>query len=267
VRLGDIAKVRRGYTTGCNEFFYFDDAKIKEWGIEEEFLVPVIKSPRECKSIIIDPDDLNLKLFKCNLAKKDLKGTNALEYIKWGESQSFHIRPSTRSRPRWWGLSSSHTGKIAWSMIQANRHSVHYNPYAVELDHNFFEILANPEHEDFIGSYAFSVFGILFKEMFGRQYGGGSGPIKTDGIDIQQLLFINPNRISTDSLKAASQALRQISTISLYNVTDLKEKKPTQVLDNIIFDILGLTQDERDTVYEAVVELVRNRLEKDRSIK
>jgi hypothetical protein len=36
-------------------------------------------------------------------------------------------------------------------------------------------------------------------------------------------------------------------------------------LDNIIFDALGLTQGERDAVYEAVIELVRQRLEKERA--
>jgi len=266
VRLGDIAEVRFGIKTGCNEFFYLDDEKIKEWGIEEEFLKPVIKSPRECRTIVIDPDVLPNKLFMCHKTKKQLKDTNALEYIKWGESKGFHKRPSTRSRPRWWSLNSSHTGKIAWAMIHAARHSVHYNPYAVELDHNFFEILSSPEQEDFIGLYAFSVFGILFKEMFGRQYGGGSGPIKTDGIDIQQLLFINPNCIGTDSLKAANQALKQIPMIHLYNVVDLLEAQPTYVIDSIVFDIIGLTKGERDAVYGAVVELVKNRLEKARSI-
>ena len=47
VRLGDIAKVRFGIKTGANEFFYLDDEQIQEWGIETEFLKPVIKSPRE----------------------------------------------------------------------------------------------------------------------------------------------------------------------------------------------------------------------------
>jgi hypothetical protein len=70
VRLGDIAEVRRGFTTGCNQFFYLDDVKIKEWGIEEEFLKPVIKSPRECKTIIIDPNVLPNKLFMCHKTKK-----------------------------------------------------------------------------------------------------------------------------------------------------------------------------------------------------
>ena len=37
-------------------------------------------------------------------------------------------------------------------------------------------------------------------------------------------------------------------------------------IDNIIFDILGLTQGERDGVYEAVRELVTNRLQKAKSV-
>jgi len=39
-----------------------------------------------------------------------------------------------------------------------------------------------------------------------------------------------------------------------------------KALDGIIFDILGLTEDERNEVYWAVCELVKNRLEKARSI-
>ena len=38
-------------------------------------------------------------------------------------------------------------------------------------------------------------------------------------------------------------------------------------LDDIIFDVLGLTQGERDAVYEAVVNLVEARLKKARSLR
>ena len=38
-------------------------------------------------------------------------------------------------------------------------------------------------------------------------------------------------------------------------------------LDSIVFDALGLTQCERDAVYEAVVKLVEKRLGKASSIK
>ena len=104
VRLGDIAEVRRGFTTGANEFFYLDADRIQEWGIESEYLKPVIKSPRECKSIRIDPSQLQFKLFMCGQDKSALTGTAALEYIKWGETQGFHQRPSCRSRSRWYDL-------------------------------------------------------------------------------------------------------------------------------------------------------------------
>jgi len=110
VRLGDIADVRFGIKTGANEFFYVEDVtdrigfrqitiknlgnfdslkEIKEadlrickntktgdyWLIEEEFLKPVIKSPRECKSILIKPEDLKYKVFMCHKSKQELKDT------------------------------------------------------------------------------------------------------------------------------------------------------------------------------------------------
>jgi hypothetical protein len=51
----------------------------------------------------------------------------------------------------------------------------------------------------------------------------------------------------------------------------IREQKPNplpdrKALDNIVFDVLGLTEDERNEVYWAVCELVKNRLEKARSV-
>jgi hypothetical protein len=39
-----------------------------------------------------------------------------------------------------------------------------------------------------------------------------------------------------------------------------------KALDGIVFDILGLTEDETNKVYYAVCELVKNQLEKARSL-
>ncbi|MEO0139193.1 MAG: DNA methyltransferase, partial [candidate division WOR-3 bacterium] len=126
VRLGDIAEVRRGFTTGANEFFYLKpvgksvkevveiaeknpDALIRvkngagwEGEIEAEFLKPVIKSPRELKTIIVRLEDLNHLVFMCHKSEKELKGTRAWEYIKWGEGQGFHKRPTCKGRVKWW---------------------------------------------------------------------------------------------------------------------------------------------------------------------
>jgi len=50
-----------------------------------------------------------------------------------------------------------------------------------------------------------------------------------------------------------------------------REQKPNllpdrKAFDDIVFDILGLTEDERNEVYWTVCELVKHRLEKARSV-
>ena len=51
----------------------------------------------------------------------------------------------------------------------------------------------------------------------------------------------------------------------------IREQKPNpllgrKVIDDIVFDIPGLTEDERKEIYWSVRELVKNRLEKVRSV-
>ena len=84
IKLGDVAKIKFGVKTGADEFFYIP--KSNPFKIEKEFLKPVIKSPRECKSILIDPDKLKYWIFMCPYEKHQIQGTNALKYIEMGES-------------------------------------------------------------------------------------------------------------------------------------------------------------------------------------
>ena len=122
VPLKKIADVRRGFTTGINEFFYLTEEEIKRRGIEREFWmhkegkkwVPnyVIKSPRECKSIVVKPEDLKYRILMIHKDKKDLKGTRILKYIKEGERKGFHKRPTCACRKRWYDLGERNPASI-----------------------------------------------------------------------------------------------------------------------------------------------------------
>ncbi|MFA4798539.1 HsdM family class I SAM-dependent methyltransferase [Pyrococcus kukulkanii] len=108
VKLKDVAKVRRGFTTGANWFFYVEDVtdeiddkkfattvknkltirdieeakaeglrvvrngKNELWLIEEELLKPVIKSPREIRKYYVDETEVKYKVFLVP-KKKDKK--------------------------------------------------------------------------------------------------------------------------------------------------------------------------------------------------
>lgn len=302
VRLGEIAEVRRGFTTGANDFFYLEPLgpgsrpgllRVRngagwEGEIEEEFLKPVIKSPRECRTIVIKPEDLKYRIFMCHKSKEELEGTKALEYIEWGERQEYYRRSTLRSRRRWWDLGSSHNNTIAWAMIHAERHNVHYNPYGVELDHNFFEILSNIKLlSDSLAAVCISTLLIMVKELFGRQYGGGSGPIKNEGIDLAGFICINPSIFTSSQRKRLIYALKEIANREVKSVfEELGWTKPTsyhnnvpqtqmllekplpdrKALDDIVFDALGLSEEERKEVYRAVCQLVWERISKARSV-
>ena len=91
VRLGDTAKVRRGVTTGANDFFLLNNETIERWGIELEFRRPIMTSPQESRRIAINPSYLPYQLFICHADKEYMVGTAALEYITWGEAQGYHL--------------------------------------------------------------------------------------------------------------------------------------------------------------------------------
>ncbi|MDE0683987.1 MAG: Eco57I restriction-modification methylase domain-containing protein [Candidatus Poribacteria bacterium] len=268
VRLGDVADVRRGFTTGANEFFYLDTERILEWGIEAEFLKSVIKSPRECKSIRVDPRQLQFKLFMCHVEKSALAGTAALDYIEWGESQGYHQRPSCRGRTRWWDLGKQPA--FDWLILRfrdkRNWTPINEKPSLLAGDVVFIATLHNRDTIQSANAVANSTLGVLVSEIYGR-VNLGDGLLTTYGPDILNFDFISPDWIDAQSGESLHRAFEPMKQRPVLSIFDEIHQSDRHALDAIIFDALGLTQGERNGVYEAVVNLVESRLRKARSLK
>ena len=258
VRLGDIAEVRFGIKTGANEFFYLDDDRIREWGIEEEYLKPVIKSPRECRRILIDPADLKYKIFMCHKDKKDLGGTAALDYIKWGESQGFDERPSCAGRPRWWDLGIRRLPPII-SPSSISELPRTFANQGVFIDKRLYEIYPKDKVEPvLLATNAITC--SLFLEL-GSRTGLGEGLLDLTVYELADcLVFVPPE---SNNIQRVIEKNRFRDFLPLRQEIQNENRKE---LDNIVFDALGLTQGERDAVYEAVIQLVEARLKKANSV-
>ena len=256
VCLGDVAEVRRGFTTGANEFFYLDAERIQTWEIESEYLKPVIKSPRECKSIRVDPRQLQFNLFMCYVDKVALAGTAALKYIEWGESQGYHRRPSCRVRTRWWDLGKREIPVLAFNYLISSTARTLYAREGCYTSDNFQEV-----HTDLdltlplCASLNSSLFQLMVN-MAGRSNFGG-GLLKIQTYEVSELLCLDPKIFAFEN--------ETIFTSTAWEMLDPTDDR--RALDAIIFDALNLTQGERDGVYEAVVNLVESRLRKARSLK
>jgi hypothetical protein len=200
-----------------------------------------------------------------------------LSHIRHGEREGYNKRPTCSSRGKWFELERRDPWPILHPMIHNERQTVLYNKYGVQVDHNLFEI--NPKNEeDLLGLLGFllSTVGMLFKE-FGGRTNLGQGALKTEGIDIEKLLV--PRRFLKNDLNALERFFQENVAMEIKSIFDEVGSEPEEIslgkikpgrrkLDKIIMgDILGLTEDEQIEVYKAVIDLVRSRLDRARSVK
>jgi len=328
VPLKEVAEVRRGFTTGANEFFYLTEEEIQKWGIEREFWmhplkrdeeapVPehvwkdrggeyfkasqyaermrledvlrddgyvywapnyVIKSPRECRSILIDPKSLKYRVLLIHKDKSELRGTNVLKYIEWGESQGFHLRPTCKSRKRWYEL-----GKVDYPLIWRSTYNesfgVFLNEARIVIDKVMYGILpAKKDDAKIILAFLNSSLIPLFAEMFGTVQ-LGQGALFTAVYEITAIPVIDTQKIPKDKRQKLEDLVEKLSNRLIRNVFDeigadlpeevsLEKIKPDRrELDKVIMgEILGLTEQEQLEAYRAVIDLVKSRIEKAESV-
>ena len=255
MRLGLIADIRRGFTTGANEFFYLDGDAIRRWGIEARFLKPVIKSPRESKKIALDGTNLAYRIFFCHSDKAELAGTGALEYIIWGEKSGYNRRPSCCGRARWWEARLE-AGNSVFVKEANDSSAVYYNPDGYPVDCRLY--CADLPLTTLV--FLNSAVAAMMYEVYNRA-GLGEGA---------RSLMVNDYAM----VPALSEGIAERAAKALIRaIADLPPRKLTsQVtaawaeLDTCIFDILNLSKGERDAVYEAVINLVEARLKKAESV-
>ena len=261
VRLGEVAEVKRGFTTGANKFFYLNDQRIQEWGIEDEFLTPVIKSPQECNSILIDPSQLKFKLFMCGADRTDLAGTAALEYIEWGESEGFDQRPSCRGRARWYDLGKWDYPDMLWSDAYNDRFGCFENVGDYFGDKRFFLIKFKKENLVTRAYLNSTIIPVLIETEGITNL--GEGVIYTNVYWLKTLPILEESCVENE----IRQCYETMKTREILPIFDEIQQPDRRALDAIIFDALDLTQGEQEEMYEAVIHLVETRLQKASSLR
>ena len=192
----------------------------------------------------------------CHADKAALAGTAALDYIKWGELQGFHQRPSCRSRTRWWDLGKREIPPLAFNYLISSTARTLYAPDGCYTSDNFQEVHTGPDLTlPLCASLNSSLFQLMVN-MAGRSNFGG-GLLKIQTYEVSELLCLDPKTFAFED--------KAIFRSTAWEMLEPSEDR--RALDTIVFDALDLTQGERDGIYEAVVKLVESRLRKARSLK
>lgn len=274
--LGSLVKMRRGYTTGANEFFYLKVSRrtlstshcLTEMGevfeIENKFLSPVIRNTRECVNYALCPDDASLMLFVCSERQETLKGTKAGRFISWGESMGVNMRPTCRPRERWWDLGEREPWPVWWIIAHNERDGAFLNSDLLCGD-NFFEIAPiNYLSVAYLFAILCSSWVVIQRELLGRG-GFGGGLLKTQGPDVRRIMIPNPKKLAPKDvveIEKAGKKLYRLKPTSIYSAWETPERAE---LDITVMRCLGLDKDSARKVYDEAQKLVKTRQDRSKS--
>ncbi|WP_297211605.1 MULTISPECIES: Eco57I restriction-modification methylase domain-containing protein [Thermodesulfovibrio] len=232
VRLGDIAEVKAGMITGNNAKYY----KRKTENYDSKQFSPVFKSPREVNKIFLTVSD-------------------AISVIK------IHNVPYEIRR-----------APLLWVDLRGNKHICHYNHDNIPFEHNFYGIYGEKINNESLCLLLNSTLTWFLIEIIGRK-GLGGGAIRLVKIDLLKLpCLYNPYIFFKEHYGLITRPIQSIFTELGFDPNKpIREQEPNplpdrKALDDIVFDALVLTEEERKEVYWSVAELVKKRLEKARSV-
>jgi hypothetical protein len=269
-------------TGGADGFFILTDVKKSAHGIyqiqnnssdtrfdgeiESEYLVPLIKDyTKNNKSIEIKGYDAYC------LVIKDPPSSRLKKYIKWGEEQGYHQRSVTKNQRPWYKPTNQmiSSAKILVPRSFGESFVIYYNPKNY-LSLRFYRLhLQHGNIKELIG-FLNSTLIAFFLETLGNK-ALGLGVLDFFMADFLKMKI--PIVLNKDIGKAFDK-INEREINDIYSECGIPSEGQGQInplsdrknLDNIIFDTLNLTQGERDAVYEAVINLVNQRLNKAKSV-
>jgi hypothetical protein len=285
-------KVDTGLYSGINDFFYLNEEQVKKWKIETDYLIPLIKSPQDVKCISLNKYINKKFVFICNESKNSLKSkdhNNALKYIEWGERQETKEKGKVKAgipwpevptvvnrKPGWWSISNVEFTNC-FMLYGYNDRFIHpYSEKKALSDRRFHMIKLKKEvNPKYFSLLLNSTFTALFIEIYGRS-NLGQGALDLATMDANKIPMVSLQKLNFSKYNINKFFTREVKSIfeelGIDPTKPIREQEPKPLpdraeLDNIIFDELGLTKEERKEVYWAVCELVQQRLNKATSLK
>lgn len=304
VPLKQLAEIKYGIKTGANEFFILEDhtkaefektlqvalnnvenfktiKQVKEaglklmlnglnelWLIEEEFLEPILTSPKDVDTYVVGAKKVPNKFVLTHETKKSLRDDfpYLFSYIKHGERQKINQRSTCSSRKIWYDLGEHRMPDMSFSyMINDFGKTYLGKVYAID---NFQNVYASRKNKKTIFYFLNSTIFWLFQQITMRtNFGDGVGKIQS--YEFANMLMPNTDlehlEIDLGETKNYKEELGELTSLKTVNPERLK-------LDNAILEAIGFTnKKERESVlfelYKATFSLIDNRLRKAQSLK
>jgi len=231
-RLNDFSDVYRGLLTGCEQYFILSKDDVKEWKIESEFLKPCVPPGEKIKGVVLEKSEVNQFFFDVQKYLPELRGTNALKYIQYGESlkadpkarrkKSIPIPEiqTLKSRKNWYSIPKMEKPSIIYPMWFRYKFRTYLNETGAYGNNFYYHIRIEKKYEKCLAAILNSTLIQFLLELYGRQY---SGVLHLMVYELQDLPVLNPKLLTTDQVKKLTMLFDQLNIV-IKNRMDNEEK-------------------------------------------
>jgi hypothetical protein len=254
-----------GIKSGANDFYFPDGQKIDEYDIGDEYLHPLVKSPRNLNERIIAPDRLERKLLKVNNPDKSSLSKGLQKFIEWGEDQEYPSRRTIQGRNPWYDIGSDiKKSQIVWQRTHYTKHAVYYSDEPVYATDRFYGIDIDQDmyHPKVFAALLNSSLYALIKILYSSEMSGRS--IDTAVYELESFPIPEPEVISNDEEKTLIEAFEELDQHEPEAVYDEFDLEARCKLDEVVFDILDANEEEQEEVYQSVERLIKQIRNRDR---
>lgn len=256
--LAEWVTVQRGYTTGANDFFYPDRKQVERWSIEPEFRRPLLKSLRGVRRLRLSAEDCRHEVLAIP-GDADLTGTAVAEYIRWAESQGIAQRPTCVGRRPWYALPEQPDAALVLAKGVWQRHFAPAVGGGIVVDQQIYRVeLADGIMPNEAAALLNSAWFALACELGGR-VNLGEGVLWLAAYELAKILLPDPRTLDAATRHELLSCFEALAALPVVDTAEALERPQQRVLDDMVFDLVGLPPAERDAARTALLDCLSGR--------
>ena len=256
----------RGTRTGWDEMHIISNDENKSLKIEKEFLLPILKTSQELKTIAYS-NKSEYNLLVCNENEKVLKAKyqNAYKHIKKFEIATNKTGVSlpevlkTR-KPFWYSLKPEEAANIFISINPDKRLFFSFSKSPLYLNQRLVAIRVKKKDVEIVSALLNSIISLLIVELNGVSRNLGALDLNADFFKTKMKMF-NPSLLSDKQRESIISKFETLSKRQIQDYENEYKQKDRISFDEEILKAFGFKIDILPQLYSLLTETIRNRVE------
>ncbi len=246
IPLRSLARAKRGIATGANDYFVLSDRAVKTWGIENQFLKPIVTNARFVPDLDFTPEDFQrirtqgakVWLLDVPAYREELDG-GMRRYLEWGERRGINKGYLTRTRDLWYLQEQRAPPPIIFPLMVRQRPRFVYNKTNALITNNLHGVypiaksLEDPIRIKALLGYLNSSIALQSLPYVGRTYGGGL--LKLEPREVESVPVPNMEEIPTGVQRRIAKSFDGLCEAERGKTADIARRE----LDHVVREIIS----------------------------